>query len=567
MSQRILVVEDSPTQAAEIAFVLEDAGFAVEVATDGHEGLRHVRSAPCDLVLADVLMPGMSGFELCRKIKQETPDKPVFLVTTLNTPPDILRGLACGADSYLNKPYEPEDLIQRIQSFFVSRERRAADGKANGSVQLPDGDQFIVPSRTDQVLDYLLSVFEHFARVQRSTGEGALRAAEALRRSEERFALAASGAKHGLWDWDLEKNELYLSPHWKEILGLEGGERGAGPDQWLMHIHPEDRPRVENELASHLEGRSPHFESEHRLRRADGSDAWVLARGRAVRDSSGRAYRIAGSIEDFSECKRTQEELVAVSEELALLLRTSPDLYIRLNGQGVIADYLAGTDGEVRIDPADFRGRHVTAVLPADVAGRFATALSRLRESRAPLSIEYTVPAAGGPQLCEARLLPLGAEQALVVIRDVTQRRREDTRLRLAQFAADRAPDPICWLAPNSRFLYVNDAACRALGQAREALLATTLRDLDPTLTPQEWFECWNRTKEGKGAFLQSNLRARDGRIVPLAVRTHHLALGGNEYVCAFMRPRQESVRAPEAFAEFCTPVPAAVVCHPRDAV
>jgi diguanylate cyclase (GGDEF)-like protein/PAS domain S-box-containing protein len=125
-------------------------------------------------------------------------------------------------------------------------------------------------------------------------------AAEALRESEERYALAASGARDGLWDWDLRRDRVYYSGRWGEILGLAPGEIGDRPDTWLDRVHPADRALVQEELSRHLRGESAHFESSHRVQHRDGAHRWVLVRGVAVRDEKGGAYRMAGSLSDLS---------------------------------------------------------------------------------------------------------------------------------------------------------------------------------------------------------------------------------------------------------------------------
>jgi diguanylate cyclase (GGDEF)-like protein/PAS domain S-box-containing protein len=135
-------------------------------------------------------------------------------------------------------------------------------------------------------------------------------AEEALRESEERYALAASGANDGIWDWDLRSGVAYFSPRWLAVLGLAEGESGATPEEWFHRVHADDLPRVKADLAAHLEGRSPHFESEHRLLHKDGTFRWGLVRGLAVRDASGEAYRMAGSLTDITDRKQTEEQLI-----------------------------------------------------------------------------------------------------------------------------------------------------------------------------------------------------------------------------------------------------------------
>jgi diguanylate cyclase (GGDEF)-like protein/PAS domain S-box-containing protein len=134
-------------------------------------------------------------------------------------------------------------------------------------------------------------------------------AEQAVRDSEERYALAARGANDGLWDWNLETGEVYFSERWKSILGYGVEEVENDIDAWLERVHPEDIERVRGALDAHLEQRSPHYENEHRVRHKDGSFRWVLIRGIAVRDGDGKPHRMAGSLTDITPRKQVEEQL------------------------------------------------------------------------------------------------------------------------------------------------------------------------------------------------------------------------------------------------------------------
>jgi diguanylate cyclase (GGDEF)-like protein/PAS domain S-box-containing protein len=133
---------------------------------------------------------------------------------------------------------------------------------------------------------------------------------EALRESEERYALAARGANDGLWDWDLRANTVYYSPRWKAMLGYDDLDIANSPEEWLGRVHPDDRVALEALIASHLIGDNQHFEGEFRIRRKDGAYAWVLNRGMAVRSKTGQAYRMAGSQTDITARKRAETQLL-----------------------------------------------------------------------------------------------------------------------------------------------------------------------------------------------------------------------------------------------------------------
>ncbi|HKI02638.1 MAG TPA: GGDEF and EAL domain-containing protein [Thermoanaerobaculia bacterium] len=132
----------------------------------------------------------------------------------------------------------------------------------------------------------------------------------ALRQSEERYALAAQGASDGLWDWDLNENEMYLSPRWKEMLGFGEAELSGSPHEWFERVHPDDLPKLQEALGTHSAGSSSHFENEHRMRDRAGSYRWMLARGIALCDGKGRATRIAGSQTDVTERKKVEGQLL-----------------------------------------------------------------------------------------------------------------------------------------------------------------------------------------------------------------------------------------------------------------
>ncbi len=131
----------------------------------------------------------------------------------------------------------------------------------------------------------------------------------ALRESEERYALAARGANDGLWDWNLDAGEIYLSERWREMVGAVGRELSTSPDEWFGRVHLGDLPQLKVDIAAQAAGLRSHFLSEHRLRHAEGFFIWVLCRGIVVRDADGRALRIAGSMTDITARKDLEDRL------------------------------------------------------------------------------------------------------------------------------------------------------------------------------------------------------------------------------------------------------------------
>ena len=133
---------------------------------------------------------------------------------------------------------------------------------------------------------------------------------EALKESKERYELAASGANDGLWDWDLISHTVYFSPRWKSMLGYKDERIAGKPEEWFNLIHPDDIEQVKIQIATHINGHTPHLESEYRILHRDKTYRWILNRGLAVRDKSGKAYRMAGSQTDITGRKAIEQQLL-----------------------------------------------------------------------------------------------------------------------------------------------------------------------------------------------------------------------------------------------------------------
>ncbi|HZW23105.1 MAG TPA: hybrid sensor histidine kinase/response regulator [Noviherbaspirillum sp.] len=158
----ILVVEDSPTQAAKLRLLLEEKGYRVRVAANGMLALEAIRHSRPDVVLSDIIMPEMDGYALCHAIKSDpaTRSVPVILVTSLIDRKDIVRGLECGADNFVRKPYAIDYLLVRIEQVLMNRRLRQDGGEPAGTAIYLDGEKYTVNAEPRQILDLLVSTYE-----------------------------------------------------------------------------------------------------------------------------------------------------------------------------------------------------------------------------------------------------------------------------------------------------------------------------------------------------------------------------------------------------------------------
>ncbi len=258
---RILMIEDDRIEAELIRRQLAQSAYtAAEI--EHHQriaqALERLREERYDIVLLDLNLPDGHGVSNLTRVVGACDTVPVIILTNVEderTATDLVRE---GAQDYLIKRHITADLLARAIRYAMARKG---------------------------------------AEVR-------------LRESEKRFALAVAGARDGIWDWDLESDHVYYSPRWADLLGLAPEQALPEPATWLDRIESDDQTGLRKALQAHLDGETPHFEYECRMRNTAGEQIWVLARGLAVRDEHGRAVRIAGSLSDISDRKSTEAMLV-----------------------------------------------------------------------------------------------------------------------------------------------------------------------------------------------------------------------------------------------------------------
>jgi diguanylate cyclase (GGDEF)-like protein/PAS domain S-box-containing protein len=257
---RLLLVEDDEDDYVLTRALLSDARrttFDLEWIASFDEALDALRNNTYDVCLIDYRLGEHDGLELLRHAQDLDVAAPIILLTGQGGGDVDLAAMRAGAADYLVKGQIDAPLLERSIRYSLEQSRTL----------------------------------------------------RALRESEERYALSARGANDGLWVWDLRENDVYYSPRWKAMLGCGDGEIGSSPDEWLSRVHPDDLEILRGAIDVHLRGLTPHLEHEHRMRGRDGSYRWMLSRGLAVRDASGTATRVAGSMTDVTDRKVAVERL------------------------------------------------------------------------------------------------------------------------------------------------------------------------------------------------------------------------------------------------------------------
>ncbi len=248
----VLVVEDEKINRRLMQAALESKGYHPRMVESGQAALDYLRDWHVDLVLLDIVMPDMDGFQVLHTIRRNYPRAglPVIMVTSMSASEDITRALNIGANDYITKPLDIEVMHARIHTQLSLKQARLA-----------------------------------------------------LEKSIERFDLAVQGTSDGIWDWNLETNEIYYSPRWKSIIGYAPHLIRNTPGEWFERVHGEDRAKVERALEGLMRGRDAKLECEYRIRHKDGSYRWVLTRGTALMRKDGSAYRVVGGQTDITHNK------------------------------------------------------------------------------------------------------------------------------------------------------------------------------------------------------------------------------------------------------------------------
>jgi diguanylate cyclase (GGDEF)-like protein/PAS domain S-box-containing protein len=257
----VLLIEDDSLEAGLIRD--EIAGVPGTSARVDHvqrlaAGIARLNEHSYDIVLLDLNLPDGSGIESLQKVKAAAPNVPVVILTNMEDQQDAVAMVAEGAQDYVIKRHITSELLGRAIRYAIAR----------------------------QVAD------------------------ASLRESEERYALAVAGARDGIWDWDLIRGEIHFSPRWFEILQIDPVNELPVPGTWFDRVHPDDQTGLDQALNAHLRGDTPYLEHEFRIRNGFGQPMWTLCRAVAVRDASGRATRIAGSLTDISDRKLAEARLV-----------------------------------------------------------------------------------------------------------------------------------------------------------------------------------------------------------------------------------------------------------------
>ncbi|HZE43025.1 MAG TPA: EAL domain-containing protein [Steroidobacteraceae bacterium] len=364
---------------------------------------------------------------------------------------------------------------------------------------------------------------------------------------EERNELAIHSANDGLWDFDTLNNRVYLSPRWKAMLGYDESDVGQAPD-WRTLVHSDDMSRVQAAIRDHVAGKTPIFESLHRMRHATGEWRWVISRAKAKVDDKGRLLRLVGVELDITERKLYEEALFREKESAQITLQSIGDGVITTDAKGVIdyvnpvAEALTGwrlEDSQGRAIEEIFRAFHEETCEPLENPLAVAIRRTRSIKSVRPMLL---IRRDGNEIYVESTASPIrdgsgAVSGGVLVFHDVSEARELNRRL-----SYHASHDVLTGLVNRREFENRMERALKS-AKARETSYALCVLDLDQFKIVND--TCGHSAGDALlgqvGALLKSKVRWRD----TLA------RLGGDEFgILLESCSLDEAMRTAEALRE-----------------
>lgn len=337
------------------------------------------------------------------------------------------------------------------------------------------------------------------------------RVEEALRESEHRYELATEAGQVGVWDWNLDTNELYIDPRLKALLGYEDDEIQNHMDDWEQHIHPDDFDRVMEEVTAYLDGERPSFEITHRMVHKNGRERWFLARGRVIQDGEGRPSRMVGADTDITDRKLAEEALRESEEQFDLFMEYIPaavsiiDTEGRLvysnqrfaNISGVPEEILVGVAAEGEISP--------------EIQQKYQEEHQRILSGEIIVSEDVTR-RDGEKRFWRTYKFPIYRHEEVAyvgsVVLDITERKRVEEALRESEEQFDLfmeyIPAAVFIKDQEGRVVYGNQRFAEISNAPLEDLIGTTTEDVTPPALHEQYQEENQRVLAGEMVISES---------------------------------------------------------------
>ena len=343
--RKVLIVDDKEENLYLLQATLSFNDFETASAKNGLDALEFLRHTIPDLIIADILMPVMDGFTLCRECKKDVKLKNIpffFYTATYTDSRDEAYAYNLGADRFILKPQEPDDLLLIINTFFEEAGKDSSHAKEApalpDTVVLKEYNEVLVRKIEDKMLqtEKAAKELKNYADLLKKEVNEHKLAEKALRESMERFKNLANISPVGIFQTDVNGNTTYVNPKWCQISGLSFEDAlGTG---WLKAVHPDDKKRLFEGWNESIRTVKSSF-SDYRFIHPDGTIAWVMGQAIPEINSENKTIGFLGTVTDITDRKYTEKALAASETRYRRLFESAKDGILILDAEtGKIID-------------------------------------------------------------------------------------------------------------------------------------------------------------------------------------------------------------------------------------
>jgi len=473
-SINILIAEDSRTQADKLGFLLEENGFKVTIAANGKQALLAAQAQKPNLIISDIVMPEMDGYELCKAIKsdEKLQDIPVILVTTLSDSQDVIRGLECGADNFIRKPYDERYLLSRINYLLMNLDMRK-ENKMQLGVQINlGGKKYFINSERQQILDLLISTYEQAVHINNELKQRETEL-EVSNQVLHAFGHIVAGLNHAVTEHDVAEAALERA---LELPGIQAG--------WISLWEEE---------------------SGFRLAAVRNLPPALLREGAMEGLCDCRRRFLAGELDHVSNILECERLKVAKSDTCGLRYHASVPLWAGDRGIGIMN--LVGAEQGL-FSEAELKMLYV-------VGNQVAIALERAR--------------------LHEHLEQLVEERTAALTEEIAERKRIQIEQARLVAIIEATPDMVGTASPDGRIRYMNKAGLQMLGfENMDDLSRQRIEDRHPEWAGKLVFNEGIPHAISHGSWSgETAFKRRDGSEVPVlqVIISHKKPDGSLEYI------------------------------------
>lgn len=333
--------------------------------------------------------------------------------------------------------------------------------------------------------------------------------------NEERLKFALEGSNDGLWDWNLESNNMFFSPRWAEMIGYTPEEIKSSVDSWTTLIHPDDLSRVMQELNDHVQGKTNQFLTEYRLKTKGGGWTWVLDRGKVIKrdNDTGKAIRIVGTHKDLTRTKTLEETLRKNEQKLKDMMNFAPAAIFTLNEEGkcLFTNYgWSEITGLTQKDSFYIDWFSIVSSADQDYVKK------NWRNAEAMELIIVNPDGQERRVICKIKRIESSDGEFMHYmgsIQDITHFRSLQKETDFYRMALDKAAI-VATTDRNGIITYVNEMFCEISGYSREELIGANHRILNSGQMPGDFFkDMWKSISSGLIWRDEICNRAKDGTL------------------------------------------------------